>query len=152
MNQIQEYNNNENINQDFQLEPLTDSLDLDDYNRKQIDYINKFKLCSRSGNLKFKLNIELIFFTNLKSLRLRYIQKLDELNKQLAALNEERQAVNDSEALPDEISTDSAINSPSNALDTSSYTNRISKQSSLTMIDSITSHSEEGNYSFYVFC
>ena len=48
-----------------------------------IERIEHFKVCSKTGNLKHKLNLELIFFTKLKSLRLRYINQLECLNKKL---------------------------------------------------------------------
>jgi len=133
---------------DFQLENFQNSINIDEFNRDQIDYINKFKIVSPAGNLKYRLNLELIFFTNLKSLRLRYIKKLDELNNQLATLkqsyiNAEIANANfKNKTSLEDTSIDSAINS-SSVFDSSSFMTKISKQSSLTLIDSISSQSEE---------
>ncbi len=135
---------------DFQFENFDNSMNIHEFTRSQIDYINRFKLLSPAGNLKFKLNLELIFFTNLKSLRLRYINKLNELNNQLDSakqnyINSEIMLTNaKNKTLPEDISIDSAINS-SSLFDSSSFMTKISKQSSLTLIDSISSHSEEDN-------
>lgn len=68
-----------------------DSLDnftpLLDGSSSLIERIEHFKVCSKTGNLKHKLNLELIFFTKLKSLRLRYINQVDYLNKKLIELH-----------------------------------------------------------------
>lgn len=51
---------------------------------KTINYINYFKLNSRLGQLRTTLNFELLFFMNLKSLRLNYTNKLEEVKKQFS--------------------------------------------------------------------
>lgn len=56
---------------------------------KTINYINYIKLNSRLGQLKSKLNLELLFFMNLKSLRLNYTNKLETLKeKEFKSLNQ----------------------------------------------------------------
>lgn len=117
--------------------------------RKAIDYIDSFKVSSHAGILKYKLNLELIFFTELKSLRVDYISQMDLLNDKLAASKQECiRMVNiipeqqQSNAKTDEFSSDSAI-----YFDSGSFqTNKVSKpsSSSLTLIDSVSSESEDG--------
>lgn len=113
-----------------------------------IDYIDSFKVNSDAGILKYKLNLELIFFTELKSLRVDYISQMNLLNDKLAASKQECiRMVNimpeqQSNAKTEEFSSDSAIN-----FDSSSFqTNKVSKpsSSSLTLIDSVSSESENG--------
>jgi hypothetical protein len=54
-----------------------DCIDLDP--NELVNYINKFKLRARLGQLKTHTHIELMLFMNLKASRLNYMSKLDEI-------------------------------------------------------------------------
>ncbi len=58
------------------------NLDIYDKQKIIINSINYFKLNTRLGQLKQKLNLELIFFMNLKTLRLNYTMNLENIKKQ----------------------------------------------------------------------
>jgi hypothetical protein len=115
----------------------------------QIEYIDTFKVSSDAGILKYKLNLELIFFTDLKSLRVNYINQMNLLNDKLAASKQECIRMTNlmaEQIKGDEYSSDSAIN----LFDSSgSQTNKASKPStsSLTLIDLVSSISEDGKLS-----
>jgi hypothetical protein len=105
----------------------------------QIDCINYCKFHTKYGQLKYKLHLELIFFTNLKCLRLNYTNKLNEINKKKASigkndpLNQFKQLKEENELKNtffngDELSIDSAITSSENLTNNSSVLNRISKE------------------------
>lgn len=125
--------------------------------RKAIDYIDTFKVSSDAGVLKYKLNLELIFFTELKSLRVDYISQMNLLNDKLAASKQEcirmvniipeQQQQQQSTAKTNEFSSDSAINFDSGSF----QTNKVSKPSStsLTLIDSVCSESEDGKWNYF---
>ncbi len=67
---------------------------------KTINYVNFFKLNFRLGQLKHKLNLELLFFMNLKSLRLNYTRDLATIKvKEFQNLNAISHSLENSEQL-----------------------------------------------------
>lgn len=78
-------NNQKNLDLDFDYDKyfyLTNSSNNQD-EINFLDYIDKYKINSKFGQLKQKFNFELKFFMNLKNLRLTYMTELNDLNNLL---------------------------------------------------------------------
>ena len=132
---------------DFQL-PICDYNLLDNYNKQLIDYIDCYKHNTRDGQLKYKLNLELIFFTELKSLRLNYNNKIDELNTRLANCQNQQKFETelnkfDLFSITDEHSIDSAINSSDNLTNSSNLLSKLAKEPHLAAINSVCLEEDE---------
>ena len=128
--------------------PIVDNNLLDNYNKQLVDYIDCYKHSTRDGQLKYKLNLELIFFTELKSLRLNYNNKLDELNTRLANCQSQQKFETEMNkfdlfSIADEHSIDSAINSSDNLTNSSNLLSKFAKEPHLVAINSVCLEEDE---------